>query len=84
MGLMARSMAALAVAFAAGCGGQLGSDGNEAVESLGNSASNVPYFQLSLVGVSSQLTQENFFSQHDNQALRKREMRSYLVSTTVR
>jgi hypothetical protein len=46
---------ALAVALA-GCGGQLGSDGSEAIASIGNGAPNGQHFELNLIGVSNVLS----------------------------
>ena len=51
------SVAVLALAFAAGCGGQLGTDGADTIQGLGNGAPNGQHFELNLIGVSNQLTQ---------------------------
>lgn len=48
----------VAVALA-GCGGQLGTDGNETIESIGNGGPSGPHFDLNVIGVSNQLTQGN-------------------------
>jgi len=57
---ISRSAALLALVLAAGCGGQLGtdgSDGTDTVQGLGNGAPSGPHFDLNLIGVSNQLTQ---------------------------
>jgi hypothetical protein len=51
--------ATLVLALAAGCGGQLGTDGEDVTAAIGNGAPSGPHFDLNLIGVSNVLTQGN-------------------------
>jgi len=50
---------AMLAATLAGCGGQVGPDGNETLEAIGNGGPSGAHFDLNVIGVSNVLTQDN-------------------------
>jgi hypothetical protein len=57
--LSATAIAAAAALAPSGCGGQLGGDGTETIEGIGNGGPSGAHFDLNLIGVSNLLTQNN-------------------------